>query len=91
MAGGWKKNFSERYRTHRTNAKQRHHMHTGYSILDPPIEPVFSAVQGLQEQLQRAEPLPYNNGMDNQCVDFSFMQQISSGFILGGSYHLEDK
>ena len=42
-------------------------------------------LQGLQEQLQRAEPLP-----SNQCVDFFPLKQISCGFVLGGSDHLED-
>ena len=46
-------------------------------------------IEGLQEQLKRAEPC--KNGMSNQYANFFPLQQISCDFVLGSSYLYEDK
>ena len=46
---------------------------------------------GLQKQLQCAEPLLCKNGKSYQWAVFSLFPQITYGFVLGWSYHWEDK
>ena len=51
----------------------------------------FLSLQGLQKQLQRAEPLLSKNGVNYQCAVFSHLQQTTYGFVSVGTHYCELK
>ena len=51
----------------------------------------INALQGLQKQLQRAEPLLSINGVNYQCAVFSHLQQTTYGFVSVGTHYCELK
>ena len=48
-------------------------------------------LQGLQKQLQRAEPLLSKDGVNYQCAVFSYLQQTTYSFVSVGTHYCEFK